>query len=807
MKIPTPVSQHRSPNFLILCSRSTLLCLGENQYALLSGALGSAKSTYATDRSRITSLSLLRSLRERPAFLLLSTVALIYALLAGLRTLSEYDLFWQMATGRWVAQHHGVFSTEIFSYTAQGQPWIYPVGSGLLFYWAFLIGSYPLISWLGALACVAVVALLIRRGSAVSAAVAIIAVPLIASRTSPRADMFTVVLFAAFLSILWEQYETGAARLWLLPLLMLFWVNLHLGFIAGLALIGGYMAAELARLLDVSERTVVRKRLRLGFPWFAATALATLANPWGWNIYSALLRQNAAMAVHLERITEWAGLSFTSSTIRQGLALRDPGSSAEWILLLAVIAIVVAVFRRQWPAAVLLAGALATAIRHVRLLALLACVVAIVGGKVLSSALDSQLSRVEDKRLCSIVAGGLAALLVLLCALRCVDLVSNRYYFTSNETRTFGAGLSWWFPERAMEFIQREDLPPEILNTYEEGGFLLWRLGSQYRDYTDGRAIPFGPTMFSHLQEVLQSPPDSPTWQSDIQTYGINTVLLSVARYDGLKFVGSVLPDWCASPNWRPVYLDEVSAVFVRKTPETEAVIKNFPVDCSTAPLPAETSGSRADEFNRHANAAALLLALERNSEAADASAQALNIFRDSAALWYIRGKALLAIGNPAEAERDLLQSVALDPNVATWSALADLYRGQRRYAAAENALEHLAAISPHPTSSLLLLGYTYLQTNQPREACKTFDRAEATISPNEGNPARAEVNNGRAFAWSALGDLSQAAASEENAVRLAPQNATYWKHLARLYGEQGRATEAEQAGERAEMLSGGSQP
>jgi hypothetical protein len=41
------------------------------------------------------------------------------------------------------------------------------------------------------------VALQLRGGSSVSAALAIIAVPLIASRMTPRAEIFTIVLFAA----------------------------------------------------------------------------------------------------------------------------------------------------------------------------------------------------------------------------------------------------------------------------------------------------------------------------------------------------------------------------------------------------------------------------------------------------------------------------------------------------------------------------------------------------------------------------------------------------------------------------------
>ena len=186
-------------------------------------------------------------------FLVLAAIALLYAFLAGLRTVSDPDLGWQMATGRWVAQHHHIFSTDVFSYTSDGEPWIYPVGSGLIFYAAYLLGGFALISWLGAAACVGTIALLLRRGNVVSAAIAILTVPLIASRTTPRAEMFTVVLFAAYLSLLWENYRTGRAALWLLPLLMIAWVNLHLGFVAGLGLIAAFVGVELLELPS-SER-------------------------------------------------------------------------------------------------------------------------------------------------------------------------------------------------------------------------------------------------------------------------------------------------------------------------------------------------------------------------------------------------------------------------------------------------------------------------------------------------------------------------------------------------------------------------
>ena len=75
--------------------------------------------------------------------------------LAGLKTVVDFDLGWQMATGRYLLTHHAIPRTELFSYTAHGVEWIYPVLSGLVFYLLYQMGGYAAISWFCALACVA----------------------------------------------------------------------------------------------------------------------------------------------------------------------------------------------------------------------------------------------------------------------------------------------------------------------------------------------------------------------------------------------------------------------------------------------------------------------------------------------------------------------------------------------------------------------------------------------------------------------------------------------------------------------------
>jgi len=262
----------------------------------------------------------------------------------------------------------------------------------------------------------------------------------------------------------------------------------------------------------------------------------------------------------------------------------------------------------------------------------------------------------------SAVAWAAVLALALLASVRCFDLVTNRHYFRGVDETTFGAGLSWWFPQGATEFIEREKLPGEVFNTYDEGGYFTWRLGAERRDYIDGRALPFGVALLQRSDQLLQDSPDSALWQQETSRYNLNTILLPLGRYDGVQLVR--LQDFCNSKLWRPVYLDEVSAVFVRRTPETEGLIQRFPVDCATAPLPVRPpTGGGADAFNAWANAASVLAALGRNPEALTATEKALSIFPGSAFLHWQRANLLFAMGQLGDSEQEYLAAISIEPS------------------------------------------------------------------------------------------------------------------------------------------------
>ncbi len=676
------------------------------------------------------------------------------------------------------------------------------MGSGLVFYLVHLVGGYGLLSWLGAVACVLTIAVLLYRGSALTAAFAIIAVPLVAYRTAPRAEMFTILIFTLFLQILWGHLHLRTSALWALPLLMVLWVNLHPGFVLGLVLTAIYPACELLRFFKDESRAEVMMRIRTTCPWLLAVWLVTLLNPWGANLYSALARQHQATALHSQWINEWSAVTVNWNTVRQGVTLRDPDSAAFALLVAAALGTVVACLRRQWSAALLLIGALAAVVQHMRFLGLFACTVTIVAAPILSGELTAVWERVRYPTIRKAVLACAVLALLALAAVRSWDLVSNRYYFSSNNISSFGPGLSWWYPEQAVRFIMRESIPPRLFNTYNEGGFLVWALGLRYLDYVDGRALPFGPDMFVRMSRLMQASPDSPAWIDEADKYDINAILIPLGRYEGLKFVGDALAQFCNSSSWRPVYLDEVSVVFVRARPETQQIIDRNQVDCRTAPVPrVVVGGSRSVAFNQWANASAVLFVLGRNQESVAAASSALSLFSKSAATYFVRAKARKNLGDLAGAQNDLRMAAHLEDGIATWSELADLYYQTGQFGAALSAGEHVATLSADPLPIYLWLGSAYLQAKQPSMALSSFDRADRVLAGRDRQEVRlplADLSEGRSRAWNEMGNLREATAQQERAVSCAPERATAWLRLAELYEQQGRVAEAQKARARA---------
>ena len=778
----------------------------------------------------------------RYAALILTVIAVGYAFLAGLHTVSDFDTGWQLATGRYVVQHHAIPSTDVFSYTAAGKEWIYPPFAGVLFYGIYSLAGYAGLSWLCALVCAGIVALILSPRTPLRALLAILAVPLIADRVSPRAELFTTLIFAAFLRELWNFRSGGSSRLWTLPLLMLLWVNLHPGFVLGFALIAAYLVIDgLELVLSPSPRPkapaeaiiafvgsiAARQRLRHAWPWLALTAAVTVINPWGTRLYPVVAWQiGANKDLYSAVIGEWSATPVTWRNMMQAFSLHNPFGNYWWLMLAALAAIAACFFapsgakgapaawRRNIGTALLLAAFAYASLRYLRLQGIFAIVTVIVAGAVLDGVLASPDDEQQPANgafpsaflptvLAFLATVTLAAVSITL--FRIADLASNRFYVIGSSTSLFGAGESWWFPERAAAFIERERLPGNLFHEYGLGGFVIFRLGPRYPDYVDGRAFPFSASLFTTQQTLAAEPPDSQAWQTEANERNINLLLFSLARFGGL---GSVdLAAYCRSKTWQPVYLDEVSAVFLRNRPENRPLSDRLRINCFTEKFSPPASRAPADRFNFYSNAGAVLAVLGRNQEALEQLDRAQAIFPFDPNVYLTRAQLLAAQGDPAGAERNYRAALARKETDVAWYALGRLLAAEHRYPEAAVAIENSAKLSPRPFNNYKALAQVELLLGKPGRALSDFTRAEHA-SPfhgeweSLGNEFHAQIAQGRAEAWRQLGRLELAEQFQQSAVQRTPQDAGRWLKLAEIYQASGQPLLAQQARQQAEALT-----
>ena len=699
-------------------------------------------------------------------------LTLTYALLAGLKTVVDFDLGWQMATGRYIVAHHAIPRTELFSYTAHGVEWIYPVLSGLVFYLLYQVGGYAAISWFCALACLAVAAVLIYKRNLWAVVLALLAVPVLASEIMPRASLFTIILFTCFARILVDHFDGRPSPLWLLPLLMLFWVNLHTGFVAGCALAGAYLAVEALEIPFPSRRSAAISRLKRALPWLIGAVLVTVLNPWGIRIFAAVSRQQSVIRWQSASLEEWEPVQAASAL--QELGWRTPDSARWWLLGFGIILAALCLWRRRiGPALVLLVAAFAF-LRHQRMEGPCIILICLIGGSVLTNVAAH--NRFPWHK--ASFAFAMLSLLLVFVAVRCFDLVTNRSYLSSGDITLFGAGPSWWLPQRATDFLLQNRLPANVFSNFDLSSYLVWRLGDQYPDFADGRYIPFGPRLFDQQRTLTSLPLDSTEWTQAAATYHLNTIIFPLSRIFALGEF-PLLAD-CESARWTPVYMDVSAIIFQRKDAATMAGKSG--IDCHTQNLlPPEklslnSSRLRAEQYQKLANASAIYGLLGRLSEAREAADRAQDIYSQDMTLHFIRAQIATNERQPEEAEQELRKALAIKQTDAGWYNLGLLYIAERRFPEAAEALRNSARLSHQVSDRYLLIARIYLIEQQPQQALHLLAQAAEKNAGGAGEtPAagefRAELAEEQAAAFMQLQQAQRAVELELFAVRQTPGN------------------------------------
>ena len=211
-----------------------------------------------------------------------------FAVVLLFHNLADGDLWAKLALGSSVWTQGKLPSTDVFAFTPVLPVYVdHEWGSGLIFFTALKWFGPSGLMWLkvflafSALGCAFAIGARAKVSWAVLLALALPCAFCVLPGYVPviRSHAFTYALFGLTLLLL-ELIRDG--RRWpafaLVPVMVL-WVNVHGGFVAGLGTIGVYAAVSV----------IERKGMAVLLPAFAACALATLVNPYGYKYWGYVL--------------------------------------------------------------------------------------------------------------------------------------------------------------------------------------------------------------------------------------------------------------------------------------------------------------------------------------------------------------------------------------------------------------------------------------------------------------------------------------------------------------------------------------
>jgi hypothetical protein len=473
-----------------------------------------------------------------------AAVVIIFALLLALavRIPTDTDTWWHIRSGEHTLTD-GFIYADPFSFTMQGEPWTnHSWGSQALMYAVWQIGgNFGLVLFTAGLATGGMVFVyrmssgnVYLRGFALVLGAATAAV-----FWSARPQMLSFFLSAVVLYLLFLFKYKKIDRLWLLPVVMGIWGNLHAGFSIGFIFLGAVIVGEIVNHLlnPQGEHIIAWKGIRKLILVSLVSAAALVINPYGLNMLLVPF-QTVSIGALREFIQEWNSPNFHERQTWPFIAL-----------LVGLLGAAGASNRRMdWTEWFLVSGTAFMGLLAGRNIA----VFAVVATPVLTWHLDTLLQErgwvLRSVKFATLSQARLNAILIgviSLAALAKIVLVLD--------AETVYEAQSTILPVAAAEYLEAENPPGNMFNSYNWGGYLMFA-APQYPVYVDGRTDLYGSDFLVEWRQVALGGGD---WRTVLDEADINLVV--VENGSGLA------RNLEEADDWRLDYEDDLAVVYVRE--------------------------------------------------------------------------------------------------------------------------------------------------------------------------------------------------------------------------------------------------
>jgi hypothetical protein len=369
-----------------------------------------------------------------------------------------------------------------------------------------------------------------------------------------RPHIFSLVLMVVWYCLLDKYQYQHEDYLYLLAPMMLLWVNLHGGFLAGFILIGIYLVGNFVMFItsEDSKRDLHREKARKLGLLTVVCLLVCLINPYTYHIllFPFKLTSNKFLMDH---VSEFLSPNFHIASI----------IFFEFFMLLALTLFALSRIRLniiEITMVILFTHMSLYSVRYIPLFAIIIAPVLVRQAEHILKRADGKFAGFLRKRSSNISTIDASARGCLWPIFAVVLVV-----FAAAKGKTEHNFNEKAKPVAAVEFLKKETLHGNMFDNDEFGDYIIYAAWPQYKVFFDGRSDMYGTDIFKEYYKIIYF---KQGWEKTIEKYDITWII-----YNANSVFSRFL---LQNDDWKLIYADRVANIFLKDIPENQSLIEKY---------------------------------------------------------------------------------------------------------------------------------------------------------------------------------------------------------------------------------------
>ena len=481
---------------------------------------------------------------------------------------ADYDLWWQMAHGKYYITHHTLsMDISMFSWTPTDPTWIYNtcLGSIVVYLFYNFMGGFGLwlfqwLIFLGVFLSFYIFLRLVCQRLDITGVTIIAAIGVACSIACRfyKPELFSLLIFPWAVFIFFCVKITRRKFLfYLYPLIFALWVNLHGAFVVGLVFLAlAFIGEVLNRIFFSRESFTTEELVHFGAACVLSGA-ATLLNPYGLDYLLSTFNGVTSDSSYVGKLHSKYILAYVSLwpyLKNIGLSFFNSGITA-WIMTVMIFSILILsiyelVKKKSCDFALLITS----------------CALYWKGMETSRASYFFPLAfffaffyllihRLELKRVSG--RATIFSLLAFVFFFISISWFTIRY---GTDSKWFGAGLDSFVPVKEVAFLKKYHPEGPVFNDYVIGGYLVWDLYPDYKVFIDPRGGAYGNQVFPDYIEFTTKHVNIDDIHQFTKKYPFK---IAIIHYRHIALIFDFLR---AGDEWRLLYFEKNAAILIHKS-------------------------------------------------------------------------------------------------------------------------------------------------------------------------------------------------------------------------------------------------